>query len=111
MKSIQTKIERTSSLVSPRRDPGVNQTIRVHNVEHGEDIEGIWALGFYEPDPFPAAEEMERQKEGDELVSVVWLSLPRASCGNVQVLQDLHLFLSPFFNSLVSYFPFLSVSP
>lgn len=49
----------------------MNQSIRDHNVEHREDIEGIWAVGFHEPDPFPAAEESEREKEGDELVSAV----------------------------------------
>lgn len=99
----QSKIE--SSLVSLHGDPGQNQTIRVHNVEHGEDIEGIWASGSYETDPFPAVAEMEREKEGDGLVSAVWLSLPRVSCGDVPPLQDLHLFLlSPFLNSLASGF-------
>lgn len=49
----------------------MNQSIRDRDVEHREDIEGIWALGFHEPDPFPAAEESEREKEGDELVSAV----------------------------------------
>lgn len=36
-----------------------------------QDIEGMWAFGFREPDPFPVMEEMEREKERDELVSVV----------------------------------------
>lgn len=99
----QSKIE--SSLVSLHRGPGQNQTIRVHNVEHGEDIEGIWASGSYETDPFPTVAEMEREEEGDGLVSAVWLSLPRVLCGNVQLLQDLHLFvLLPFLSSLASGF-------
>lgn len=44
------------------RCPGVNQSIQDHNVEHREDIEGIWAWGFHKPDPFPAAEETERER-------------------------------------------------
>lgn len=67
----QSNIGRTSSLVSPRRCPGVNQSIQDHNVEHREDIEGIWAPGFREPDPFPAAKQSEGGEEGDEFVSVV----------------------------------------
>lgn len=50
---------------------GLNQSIQDHDVEHRQDIERIWALGFHEPDPFPAAEDTERENEGDELVSVV----------------------------------------
>ncbi|KAK9524791.1 hypothetical protein VZT92_017157 [Zoarces viviparus] len=67
----------------PQVPKGVTQSIHDHDVEHRADIEGIWALGFNGPDPFPATEETEEAKEGDELVSVVELFLPRASCGNV----------------------------
>lgn len=46
---------------------GVNQTIRVHVVEHGEDIEGNWALGsFFFPTNlihFLLRKSMERAKK------------------------------------------------
>lgn len=35
----------------PEAPKGANQTIRVHIVEHGVDIEGNWALGSPPPPP------------------------------------------------------------
>lgn len=52
---------------------GVSQSIRDHNVEHREDIGGIWALGFFANliHFLPRKRETAREKEGDELVSAV----------------------------------------
>lgn len=70
----QSNTEHTSSLVSPHRCPGVNQPIQDHNVEHREDIEGIWASGFHKPDPFLTAEDTEREKWGDASLWCSYLS-------------------------------------
>lgn len=94
----EKKMLHTSSLV-PISAGGPCGRIRQSEftfVEHGVDIEQNWALGTPHPTKkkkknlihFLACKSTQ-QRRGDEWLSAVRLSLPRASCGNVQVLLDL----------------------